>query len=563
MAATLDLAISAIRSGRKAEGRQLLNLLIQQDPNNDKAWLWMSSVVDADEQRARCLYHVLAIDPDSEIARRGLEILGIIVSDSRPVKIPRDSQPIQIPRPTAPQTQALPGQERRPFLVDPQTITQELPFTPIQIAVAEPIQASPSILAIDVEASPDATEATPEQANSPSRPVPVASGGGEAEVDSTALPAQNEPAAGPSQSNAPIAAGAIASGLTQSLSDPSAVQDQGAGAAAGAVSHAAEGVDTRPLPGQSKPVQQPADPASVMATTETQRMPDHPNQPHNPSEPGSVVQSAGDMGGTAQPQSGQMEAADGSGQVAGAAPIDPGGLSTNISNSAVTINQQPAGTPGQVPVPNETRPSQPVPVLGSAQNVYHNQYPYNSAPPAYPNHGNVTLGMPMQQPLQPQYPSQPVVPPHAAATMGMPIHMPNGQTQHPSEPVPVIHSSSTVGMVPYGQVQAMPPNMAIHSTSTQMMPAMSPAEAEARLMGGTVIPTASATAMALQNTSSQGGVAGNPALHGYPLANELNAETEDDDEINIMAVIIFGTLSITALGGLGMLILLIFTAPAG
>src|SRR5512141_1108704 len=99
MAASFELAITAIRSGRKEEGRQLLNLLIQQNPNNEMAWLWMSSVVNTDEQRARCLYHVLAINPDNELARRGLQILGIVVSDSRPVRIPRDSQPIPVQRP--------------------------------------------------------------------------------------------------------------------------------------------------------------------------------------------------------------------------------------------------------------------------------------------------------------------------------------------------------------------------------------------------------------------------------------------------------------------------------
>ena len=35
MAESLELAISAIRAGRKEEGRQLLNLLIQQNPNNE------------------------------------------------------------------------------------------------------------------------------------------------------------------------------------------------------------------------------------------------------------------------------------------------------------------------------------------------------------------------------------------------------------------------------------------------------------------------------------------------------------------------------------------------
>ncbi len=100
MAVSLELAISAIRSGRQEEGRQLLNLLIQKNPNDDIAWLWMSSVVDTDEHRARWLNRVLAINPKSEIARRCLQALGIVVSGSRPVKVPRDSQPIRIVRPT-------------------------------------------------------------------------------------------------------------------------------------------------------------------------------------------------------------------------------------------------------------------------------------------------------------------------------------------------------------------------------------------------------------------------------------------------------------------------------
>jgi hypothetical protein len=135
--------VKAIRSGRKEEGRQLLNLLIQQNPNNEVAWLWMSSVVDTDEQRARCLYHVLAINPENQVARKGLQILGIVLTDSRPVKIPRDSQPIKIPKPTSktelafPQANQLdskpvPVQERRPFRLDPKAIVEELPFTPVR-----------------------------------------------------------------------------------------------------------------------------------------------------------------------------------------------------------------------------------------------------------------------------------------------------------------------------------------------------------------------------------------------------------------------------------------------
>src|SRR5215510_703211 len=147
MAASLELAISAIRSGRKEEGRQLLNLLIQQNPNNEMAWVWMSSVVETDEQRARCLYHALAINPSSQLARRGLQVLGIVVSDSRPVKIPSDSQPIQIQRPTlsSPPQIPVPEMGQSPVSATPQrTITEELPFTPLS-AAPEIIAASPAI----------------------------------------------------------------------------------------------------------------------------------------------------------------------------------------------------------------------------------------------------------------------------------------------------------------------------------------------------------------------------------------------------------------------------------
>ncbi|RME71952.1 MAG: hypothetical protein D6784_14340 [Chloroflexi bacterium] len=138
---SLELAISAIRAGRKEEGRQLLNLLIQQNPNNEMAWLWMSSVVNTDEQRARCLYHVLAINPNNQLARKGLSILGIVVTDSRPVKIPRDSQPIPIPKPSSDSGPHFPHEkpagpppqtgERRPFRIDPESIVRDLPFTPV------------------------------------------------------------------------------------------------------------------------------------------------------------------------------------------------------------------------------------------------------------------------------------------------------------------------------------------------------------------------------------------------------------------------------------------------
>ncbi len=94
-----------------------------------------------------------------------------------------------------------------------------------------------------------------------------------------------------------------------------------------------------------------------------------------------------------------------------------------------------------------------------------------------------------------------------------------------------------------------------------MMPTMSEAEARARLATGPALPTANATAMALQSASNQPFPMGNVSPVAYN-AYDMGDEEEEGDEVNILAVIIFGTLSVTALGGLGMLILLVFTTPA-
>ncbi len=72
---TLEDAIQAIRSGNKEEGRQILEEILETDENNEEVWLWLSSVVDTDEDREICLENVLALDPDNIVAQRGLEAL--------------------------------------------------------------------------------------------------------------------------------------------------------------------------------------------------------------------------------------------------------------------------------------------------------------------------------------------------------------------------------------------------------------------------------------------------------------------------------------------------------
>lgn len=357
MAASLELAITAIRSGRKEEGRQLLNLLIQQNPNNEHAWLWMSSVVNTDEQRARCLYHVLAINPDNEIARRGLKILGIVVTDSRPVKIPRDSQPIKIPKPTPPAQPGFPSSdqlesrpvavpERRPFRIDPQAIVAELPFTPVKDPFSgepQPQAASPS------GPSRPEVETKPLEEPEPSAPVPVA---GEPQPASPEpSPAPVPPAPGPENrpDAFPAAPAQPAQNRPPSEPTPPVVPNNAGFAAAGGWTPAQSQYPAPPVAG----------PGPVNDTRPSQPFPVIPaNPPQNPQPPA----------GPGYPN-----------------PSYPPGVHSNMT----------MGMPTQY-VPSQP-PSQPVPVAHSSGTIPMPQYPQYPPPmpPAPAIHSNSTMAMPL------------------------------------------------------------------------------------------------------------------------------------------------------------------------
>ena len=72
---TIDDAIQAIRMGDREGGRQILEDILEADESNEDVWLWLSSVVDSDEDREICLENVLALNPDNLVAKRGLEAL--------------------------------------------------------------------------------------------------------------------------------------------------------------------------------------------------------------------------------------------------------------------------------------------------------------------------------------------------------------------------------------------------------------------------------------------------------------------------------------------------------
>lgn len=85
----LDKGIAAARRGDNERSRDLLLRVVDNDEANESAWLWLSNVVDSNEDRVLCLQNVLALNPESEPAKRGLERL-----DQSPSEISRSDKTI-------------------------------------------------------------------------------------------------------------------------------------------------------------------------------------------------------------------------------------------------------------------------------------------------------------------------------------------------------------------------------------------------------------------------------------------------------------------------------------
>ena len=99
----LNRAIAAAKAGRKTEARQLLEAVLDADERNERAWLWLSGVVDSDEERIICLENVLSINPANQPARKGLAVLRAAASAPpiRPLPAPGPAAPAGYPAPRA------------------------------------------------------------------------------------------------------------------------------------------------------------------------------------------------------------------------------------------------------------------------------------------------------------------------------------------------------------------------------------------------------------------------------------------------------------------------------
>lgn len=72
----LEQAIAYIKAGDLEKGKQLLIQVIQQNPREENAWLWMSRCVSGVEQKKECFKRALAINPKNEMTQKALEKLS-------------------------------------------------------------------------------------------------------------------------------------------------------------------------------------------------------------------------------------------------------------------------------------------------------------------------------------------------------------------------------------------------------------------------------------------------------------------------------------------------------
>ena len=72
----LQKGIALAKAGRREEARDILLQVVEQDERNESAWLWISGVVDTDDDKAIALENVLTLNPNNEWAKRGLQLMG-------------------------------------------------------------------------------------------------------------------------------------------------------------------------------------------------------------------------------------------------------------------------------------------------------------------------------------------------------------------------------------------------------------------------------------------------------------------------------------------------------
>lgn len=141
----LKEAINAIKAGDKHTGQKLLKELLQENPENETAWLWLAAAVNDPTQKKKCLQRVLKINPDHATAKRGLRQLKSLGMEEEPKLediVPQISSPNSVSqiKPLTPQSSIRSNTVTLPTNVQPTqssqpTLTSSETFSLIAVGV--------------------------------------------------------------------------------------------------------------------------------------------------------------------------------------------------------------------------------------------------------------------------------------------------------------------------------------------------------------------------------------------------------------------------------------------
>ncbi len=82
----LRTGIEAARRGDKATASRLLRQVVDSNPNNEVAWMWLASALDNLTERKQALEQALRINPNNTRAQQALEQLNAVLVDTAPVR---------------------------------------------------------------------------------------------------------------------------------------------------------------------------------------------------------------------------------------------------------------------------------------------------------------------------------------------------------------------------------------------------------------------------------------------------------------------------------------------
>ena len=98
--AALQEAIQAAREGRRVEARNMLLEVVDTDPQNESAWIWLTGLVDDLEDKIIACENVLTINPSNERVRAYLnQLLERKKTVQDPAPVEEGQEPVR-PKPT-------------------------------------------------------------------------------------------------------------------------------------------------------------------------------------------------------------------------------------------------------------------------------------------------------------------------------------------------------------------------------------------------------------------------------------------------------------------------------